>query len=80
LPCIEFSGSKFCDAAIAEGLAQALTIFPSPNGSQTQLDEGLRRHCILVAASNPDSQQLDAETVAKSFPQHQDIDPYFFLL
>ncbi|GJZ20159.1 mediator of RNA polymerase II transcription subunit 25, partial [Tanacetum coccineum] len=25
LPCIKFSGSKFCDAAIAEGLAQALT-------------------------------------------------------
>nr|GEY43620.1 hypothetical protein [Tanacetum cinerariifolium] len=28
LPCIEFIGSKFCDAAIAEGLAQALTMFP----------------------------------------------------
>lgn len=26
LSCIEFSASSFCDAAIAEGLAQALTV------------------------------------------------------
>ncbi|GJS91826.1 mediator of RNA polymerase II transcription subunit 25 [Tanacetum coccineum] len=46
---------------------------PSPIENQTQQNEGLQRHCILVAASNPYPLPthciLDAETVAKSFPQ-----------
>nr|GEY83509.1 uncharacterized membrane protein At3g27390 isoform X1 [Tanacetum cinerariifolium] len=53
----------------ASSLICKIPTFPSPNGSQTQQDNGLRRHCILVAASNLDSQQLDVETVANSFPQ-----------
>ncbi|GJZ27430.1 mediator of RNA polymerase II transcription subunit 25 isoform X2 [Tanacetum coccineum] len=68
---IEFSADGFRHAAIAEGLAQALMFYHdkmcrSLNGSQ---NVGLQRHCILVAASNPDSRPPDAEKVAKSFPQ-----------
>ncbi|GER28510.1 mediator of RNA polymerase II transcription subunit [Striga asiatica] len=52
LSAIPFAGGGFNDAAIAEGLAEALTMFSSPNGSQNQNVDG-QRHCILVAASNP---------------------------
>ncbi|KAI3502637.1 hypothetical protein L1887_30836 [Cichorium endivia] len=74
---INFSGGGFSDAAIAEGLAEVLMMFPSSNGSQNH-----QRHCILVAASNPyplptpvyigmqsESHLSDAETVAKYFKQ-----------
>ncbi|KAF5745288.1 PHYTOCHROME AND FLOWERING TIME 1 family protein [Tripterygium wilfordii] len=48
LSAIPFSGGGFNDAAIAEGLSEALMMFPiSPSGIECQ------RHCILVAASNP---------------------------
>ncbi|PIN17547.1 hypothetical protein CDL12_09792 [Handroanthus impetiginosus] len=52
LSAIPFAGGGFNDAAIAEGLAEALMMFSSPNGNQSQNVEG-QRHCILVAASNP---------------------------
>ncbi|KAI3811910.1 hypothetical protein L1987_16606 [Smallanthus sonchifolius] len=53
LLCMHFSGGGFCDAAIAEGLAEVLMMCPPPNGTQTQPTEVFQRHCILVAASNP---------------------------
>nr|GEY44698.1 hypothetical protein [Tanacetum cinerariifolium] len=53
LSAINFSGCGFCEAAIAEGLAEVLMMCPSPIENQTQQNEGLQRHCILVAASNP---------------------------
>ncbi|XP_042756145.2 mediator of RNA polymerase II transcription subunit 25 [Lactuca sativa] len=80
LSAINFSGGGFCDAAIAEGLAEVLMMFPSLHGIQNH-----QRHCILVAASNPyplptpiyippdyiemqsDSPLSDAETVAQYF-------------
>ncbi|KAK8615478.1 hypothetical protein V6N13_017065 [Hibiscus sabdariffa] len=51
---LPFSGGGFNDAAIAEGLSEALMMFPiAANGNQThQIVDG-QRHCILVAASNP---------------------------
>ncbi|XP_073030982.1 mediator of RNA polymerase II transcription subunit 25-like [Primulina eburnea] len=52
LSAIPFGGGGFNDAAIAEGLAEALMMFSSPSGSQNQNTDG-QRHCILVAASNP---------------------------
>ncbi|GFP94589.1 mediator of RNA polymerase ii transcription subunit 25 [Phtheirospermum japonicum] len=52
LSAIPFAGGGFNDAAIAEGLAEALMMFSSPNGNQNQNVDG-QRHCILVAASNP---------------------------
>ncbi|KAL4280789.1 hypothetical protein GQ457_03G012230 [Hibiscus cannabinus] len=54
LSALPFSGGGFNDAAIAEGLSEALMMFPiAANGNQThQIVDG-QRHCILVAASNP---------------------------
>ncbi|PWA44492.1 phytochrome and flowering time regulatory protein (PFT1) [Artemisia annua] len=52
LSAIHFSGGGFCDAAIAEGLGEALMMFPV-NAAQNQHNIGVQRHCILVAASNP---------------------------
>ncbi|XP_076939629.1 mediator of RNA polymerase II transcription subunit 25-like [Bidens hawaiensis] len=52
LSCMQFSGGGFSDAAIAEGLAEVLMICP-PSKTETQPTEVLQRHCILVAASNP---------------------------
>ncbi|KAH6771383.1 phytochrome and flowering time regulatory protein [Perilla frutescens var. hirtella] len=52
LSAIPFSGGGFNDAAIAEGLAEALMMFSSSNGNQNQTMDA-QRHCILVAASNP---------------------------
>ncbi|RVX14263.1 hypothetical protein VitviT2T_025919 [Vitis vinifera] len=54
LSAISFSGDGYDDLAIAEGLADALLMFPRhPHGTQTQQRLLGRRHCILVAASNP---------------------------
>nr|XP_009782378.1 PREDICTED: mediator of RNA polymerase II transcription subunit 25 isoform X3 [Nicotiana sylvestris] len=53
LSAIPFSGGGFNDAAVAESLAEALTMFSSLNGSQTQQNVDGQRHCILIAASNP---------------------------
>ncbi|XVF03439.1 hypothetical protein REPUB_Repub04eG0261600 [Reevesia pubescens] len=54
LSAVPFSGGGFNDAAIAEGLSEALMMFPiAPNGNQTQQNVDGQRHCILVAASNP---------------------------
>ncbi|KAF3431814.1 hypothetical protein FNV43_RR26550 [Rhamnella rubrinervis] len=54
LSAIPFSGGGFNDAAIAEGLSEALMMFPSAqNGNQSQQNVDCQRHCILVAASNP---------------------------
>ncbi|KAL6538935.1 Mediator of RNA polymerase II transcription subunit 25 [Orobanche minor] len=52
LSAVPLTGGGFNDAAIAEGLAEALMMFSSPNGNQNQNVDG-QRHCILVAASNP---------------------------
>ncbi|XP_015895700.3 mediator of RNA polymerase II transcription subunit 25 isoform X1 [Ziziphus jujuba] len=54
LSAIPFSGGGFSDAAIAEGLSEALMMFPSAqNGNQSQQSVDYQRHCILVSASNP---------------------------
>ncbi|KAL5972608.1 hypothetical protein ACLOJK_039413 [Asimina triloba] len=54
LSALRFSGGGFGEAAIAEGLAEALMMFSVPaNGSQTQPNIDGQKHCILVAASNP---------------------------
>ncbi|XP_027361709.1 mediator of RNA polymerase II transcription subunit 25 isoform X9 [Abrus precatorius] len=54
LSSIPFNGGGFNDAAIAEGLAEALMMFPnSQNGSPNQQNVDMHKHCILVAASNP---------------------------
>ncbi|XP_020703758.1 mediator of RNA polymerase II transcription subunit 25 [Dendrobium catenatum] len=51
---VQFSGGGFGDAAIAEGLSDALTMFTvSTNGSQSLQNLDFQKHCILVAASNP---------------------------
>ncbi|XP_047946516.1 mediator of RNA polymerase II transcription subunit 25-like isoform X2 [Salvia hispanica] len=52
LSVIPFAGGGFSDAAIAEGLAEALMMFSISNGNQNQNMES-QRHCILIAASNP---------------------------
>uniref|UniRef100_A0A2K1ZFR8 Mediator of RNA polymerase II transcription subunit 25 n=1 Tax=Populus trichocarpa TaxID=3694 RepID=A0A2K1ZFR8_POPTR len=54
LSAIPFAGGGFNDAAIAEGLSEALMMFPiTPNGNQTQPNTDGQRNCILIAASNP---------------------------
>ncbi|XP_024029332.1 mediator of RNA polymerase II transcription subunit 25-like, partial [Morus notabilis] len=54
LSAIPFSGGGFNDAAIAEGLSEALMMFPSvQNGNQSQPNMDYQRHCILISASNP---------------------------
>ncbi|KAG6757798.1 hypothetical protein POTOM_038123 [Populus tomentosa] len=54
LSAIPFAGGGFNDAAIAEGLSEALMMFPiDPNGTQTQSNIDEQRNCILIAASNP---------------------------
>ncbi|KAF5179454.1 Mediator of rna polymerase ii transcription subunit [Thalictrum thalictroides] len=54
LSSISFTGGGFSDVAIAEGLSEALMMFPlAPTGSATQSVDGHNKHCILVAASNP---------------------------
>ncbi|PHT29769.1 hypothetical protein CQW23_30617 [Capsicum baccatum] len=53
LSALPFSGGGFNDALVAEGLAEALMVFSSHNGSQTRQNADGQRHCILVAASKP---------------------------
>ncbi|PSR91194.1 Mediator of RNA polymerase II transcription subunit like [Actinidia chinensis var. chinensis] len=53
LAAIPFAGGGFNDAAIAEGLGEAIMMFSGVSGSQTQQNVAGQRHCILVAASNP---------------------------
>ncbi|KAM5567651.1 hypothetical protein ABKV19_015631 [Rosa sericea] len=54
LSAIPLAGGGFSDAAIAEGLSEALMMFPTvQNGSQNQQNVDFQKHCILVAASNP---------------------------
>ncbi|KAJ6726385.1 MEDIATOR OF RNA polymerase II TRANSCRIPTION SUBUNIT 25 [Salix purpurea] len=54
LSAIPFAGGGFNDAAIAEGLSEALMMFPgAPNANQTQPNIDGQRNCILIAASNP---------------------------
>ncbi|XP_042461759.1 mediator of RNA polymerase II transcription subunit 25-like isoform X2 [Zingiber officinale] len=49
-----FSGGGFSEAAIAEGLSEALMMFPvSINASDNHQIPEVQKHCILVAASNP---------------------------
>ncbi|KAJ0247543.1 Mediator of RNA polymerase II transcription subunit 25 [Hirschfeldia incana] len=52
LSSIQFAGGGFNEAATAEGLAEALMMFPPPSG-QAQPSSDLKRHCILITASNP---------------------------
>ncbi|XP_061375090.1 mediator of RNA polymerase II transcription subunit 25 [Gastrolobium bilobum] len=54
LSSIPFTGGGFNDAAIVEGLAEALMMFPnSQSGGLNQQNVDMSKHCILVAASNP---------------------------
>ncbi|MED6125045.1 Mediator of RNA polymerase II transcription subunit 25 [Stylosanthes scabra] len=54
LSSIPFTGGGFNDAAIAEGLAEALMMFPSSqDGAPNQQNVDVQKHCILIAASNP---------------------------
>ncbi|XAR65400.1 hypothetical protein NMG60_11009519 [Bertholletia excelsa] len=53
LSAMPFAGGGFNDAAIAEGLGEAIMMFSAPSASQTQQNVDWQRHCILVAASNP---------------------------
>ncbi|OIW04658.1 hypothetical protein TanjilG_07793 [Lupinus angustifolius] len=54
LSAIPFTGGGFNDAAIAEGLSEALMMFPnSQSGGPNQQNVDTHRHCILVSASNP---------------------------
>ncbi|MED6125918.1 Mediator of RNA polymerase II transcription subunit 25 [Stylosanthes scabra] len=54
LSSIPFTGGGFNDAAIAEGLAEALMMFPcSQDGAPNQQNVDVQKHCILIAASNP---------------------------
>ncbi|XP_042059102.1 mediator of RNA polymerase II transcription subunit 25-like isoform X1 [Salvia splendens] len=54
LSVIPFAGGGFSDAAIAEGLGEALMMFSTSNGNQNQnMESQSQRHCILIAASNP---------------------------
>ncbi|XP_004513304.1 mediator of RNA polymerase II transcription subunit 25 isoform X2 [Cicer arietinum] len=54
LSSVPFSGGGFNDVAIAEGLAEALMMFPhSQSGGPNQQSADMHMHCILVAASNP---------------------------
>ncbi|CAA7397641.1 unnamed protein product [Spirodela intermedia] len=51
---IPFCGGGFNDAAISEGLAEALMMFSGiSNANQSQQNLDTRKHCILLAASNP---------------------------
>uniref|UniRef100_A0A0D9XCA8 Mediator of RNA polymerase II transcription subunit 25 n=1 Tax=Leersia perrieri TaxID=77586 RepID=A0A0D9XCA8_9ORYZ len=51
---ISFSGGGFNEAAISEGLSEALMILQgSPSNSQNHQNHEVQKHCILVAASNP---------------------------
>ncbi|MCL7025923.1 hypothetical protein MKW94_001123, partial [Papaver nudicaule] len=51
LSAVPFSGGGFIDAAVGEGLAEALMMFSLPPNSSQSVD--MNKHCILVAASNP---------------------------
>ncbi|KAL3692434.1 hypothetical protein R1sor_006085 [Riccia sorocarpa] len=54
LSAIHFEGGGFGDAAIAEGLAEALLLMcPGPNVPPVPQVTERQKHCILVAASNP---------------------------
>ncbi|KAF8020131.1 hypothetical protein BT93_G0741 [Corymbia citriodora subsp. variegata] len=54
LSAVSFSGGGFNDAAIAEGLSEALMMFPlPPNGNLPPQSLDGKRHCVLVAATNP---------------------------
>ncbi|KAF3958364.1 hypothetical protein CMV_016722 [Castanea mollissima] len=54
LLAFDFEGCGQDNAAIAEGLADALVMFPKPaNGTEAGQYFLGERHCILVAASNP---------------------------
>ncbi|KAH7298749.1 hypothetical protein KP509_25G057700 [Ceratopteris richardii] len=51
---INFAGGGFGDAAIAEGLAEALLMCcPTPVANTVSQVTDRQKHCILVAASNP---------------------------
>uniref|UniRef100_A0A368UJY9 Mediator of RNA polymerase II transcription subunit 25 n=1 Tax=Glycine max TaxID=3847 RepID=A0A368UJY9_SOYBN len=79
LSSIPFSGGGFNDAVIAEGLAEALMMFPnSQSGDPNQQNVEIHQHCILVAASNPyplrtpicvpQLQNLEQSETIESFP------------
>ncbi|KAI6703039.1 hypothetical protein NL676_012175 [Syzygium grande] len=54
LSAMSFGGGGFNDAAIAEGLSEALMMFAiPPNGNLPPQSLDGKRHCVLVAATNP---------------------------
>uniref|UniRef100_A0A0A0KT51 Mediator of RNA polymerase II transcription subunit 25 n=1 Tax=Cucumis sativus TaxID=3659 RepID=A0A0A0KT51_CUCSA len=77
LSAIPFSGGGFSDAAIAEGLAEALMMFPTqPNGGQNQQTMDMQKHCILVAASNPYPLPTPVYRPAvQNLEQHDNVEP-----
>ncbi|KAG6601303.1 Mediator of RNA polymerase II transcription subunit 25, partial [Cucurbita argyrosperma subsp. sororia] len=77
LSAIPFSGGGFSDAAIAEGLAEALMMFPTQqNGGQNQQTMDMQKHCILVAASNPYPLPTPVYRPAvQNLEQHDNVEP-----
>ncbi|KAI4302889.1 hypothetical protein MLD38_038585 [Melastoma candidum] len=54
LLAVPFGGGGFNEVAIAEGLSEALMMFSvAPTGGQNQPNMEGKKHCLLVAASNP---------------------------
>ncbi|KAI3976891.1 hypothetical protein MKX01_008749, partial [Papaver californicum] len=51
LSAVPFSGGGFIDAAVGEGLSEALMMFALPPNSSQSVE--MNKHCILVSASNP---------------------------
>ncbi|KAL4180960.1 hypothetical protein AMTRI_Chr12g268760 [Amborella trichopoda] len=69
LSSISFSGGGFGEAAIGEGLSEALWIC----SNMTQSLEG-HKHCILVAASNPHALPTPVPQLPKSLDQNGSSD------
>ncbi|GFP94588.1 mediator of RNA polymerase ii transcription subunit 25 [Phtheirospermum japonicum] len=74
LSAIPFAVGGFNDAAIAEGLAKALTMFSFPDGNQNQNVDG-QKHCVLVAAGcnpYPQPQNLEqSENIIETQPDNR---------
>lgn len=70
---IPFGGGGFSEAAIAEGLAEALMMFPvAPNGTQNHQNLDAQKHCILVAASNPHPLPTPVYRPPLTAPEHSE--------
>ncbi|KAI3699130.1 hypothetical protein L2E82_43192 [Cichorium intybus] len=70
---IKFSGATLYGAAIAEGLSEALMMFPYVKGFPNPGNWDLQKHCILVAASNPYSVPTPVYTPPCFRPPQYDV-------